>query len=240
MIIILHGENIAKSRTLISQLKAKLDLKTSDKNLNALKKDLDIADITPGLLNETILSYDLFSEPPFIILEVSNASRKNLDAYIEVLMKVPQEVTLVIYSKKELSRSNVFIKNAAKLRAKVLENIQEPNSNIFAFVDALWSKNRKKIYEEYTSLIADGEEPFYIFTMLIFGLRNITYAKLDSKELVQNAPFVAQKAFRQAKEFSIDKLLDLYRVAYQMDKSLKTGKINIEHAIPLMIEKVLT
>lgn len=240
MIVIIHGENLTKSRDIITQLKTKLDLKTSDENLNYQKKEMDINDITPNMLRETIVSYDLFSDPPFVILDISNAGRKNMDEYIKVLLKTPKEVTLVIYSKKLLSKSNVFIKNASAMNAKVLENIQEPSSNIFAFVDAVWNKNRKKSYEEYKNLLIDREEPFYIITMLFFGLRNITYAKFESKELTQHAPFVVQKATKQAKEFSKEKLLDLYQTAYHMDKSLKTGKINIEHAIPLLIEKVLT
>ncbi len=240
MIIILHGENLTKSRSIISQLKTKLDLKTSDENLDSLKKELDIADITPSLLKETIFSYDLFSEPPFIILDISSAGRKSLDDYLEILENVPTEVTLVIYSKKELSKANFFIKNAGKLKAKVVENFQEPNSNIFAFVDAVWAKDRKKSYEEYKNLIIDGEEPFYVFTMLLFGLRNIAYAKFDSPELKRNAPFVVQKSTKQAKIHSDEKILALYHTAYHIDKNLKTGKINIEHAIPLLMEKVLT
>lgn len=238
MIIILHGENASKSREIITQVKQKLDLKVSDENLTANKKEFKLADISENELLEEITSFGLFSDPPFIILDITNMGRTKVDSYVEVLQKAPKEVTIVIYSIKNLTKSNAFIKNAEKLSAKIVENSVEPKANVFKFVDYVMNKKKKQAIKELSTLISDGEDYFYIFSMILYGLRNIAYAVFDSNELSKVSPYAKTKAMNQAKTFGEREFKNLYSEIYQIDKMIKTGKIQAEIGVMLAINKI--
>lgn len=238
MIIILHGDNFTKAREVIIQLQEKLSLKISEENLNAHKKEFNISDITAEDLKAEISSFGLFDDPPFIILDISKAGRKNVRDYIEVLKEAPKETTVVVVSNKALTKSNAFIKSAKGLGAKVLENNEVPKSNVYKFIDAVFEKNKKKSYRELTNLLQDGEDEFYIFSMIMFNLRNLAMYRLDAPEAKSLAPFIKSKLSKVSKEYDQKKLAEIYDEMYKMDLKMKTGRVSKEIAIPLIIEKV--
>lgn len=240
MILILHGDNLSKSREILQQVKEKLDVRIPDENLISTKKEININDISPQDLANEISAYGLFSDPPFIILDISDAGRKNLSEHIEVLKKCPVDVTIIVLSNKTLSKANAFIKASNDLKAKVLEQNVTPTSSVYKFTDALFEKNRKKVYVELKNLIIDGEELFYVFAMILYSLRSLATVKLNSKEASSLPPFVKSKLGKQINKFTDIEILNLYKYLYEVDKKLKLGQISPEIAIPLIVEKVIT
>lgn len=229
MIFILHGDNIYRSRNALLGLQAKMQLP---------KQEVAITDTSPARLLDMCVSFDIFGNPPFVVLDISALGRATPDPYIDVLAKIPQKAVLAIFSSKELGKSSAFLKRAISLKAKVFLSNTPPASNIFNLVDSVFSGNRKKAYKELVCLVED-EDVFRIFSMLLYGLRNIAYAKFNSMEFYKMVPFVKKKCLSQATKFSESDILDLFKEFYKIDKGVKIGEISVDMFVPLAMEKVL-
>jgi hypothetical protein len=139
----------------------------------------------------------------------------NVDEYIQALKKIPQEATLIILSSKALSKSNPFIKEAPALSIKVIYNEKKAEGNIFKFVDLLFNANRNGVYKELQNLLLDDQDPFYIFSIILYGARKYHH------------------------KFRGDALRNLFKELYQIDIKIKTGGISPDMFIPYTVEKVL-
>ncbi|KKS21065.1 MAG: hypothetical protein UU80_C0035G0005 [candidate division WWE3 bacterium GW2011_GWA1_41_8] len=231
MIYIVHGENLSYSRNIILNQQKKLRVSS--------RTELSVADITPAQIKDMCHSFDLFGEPPFIVLDISQAGRMKLDGYAEAVTGIPEQTTLIIMSDKELSQANAFIKNAAAIKAKVVLGIKKPSANIFKFVDMVYEKKREQAYKELRRLLEEDQDPFYLFSMLVFGLRNLSISKTESPLAAKMAPFIRSKAKKQAEGFSQESLKALYKEVYEMDKKMKTGGVSPDVAIPYTVEKII-
>jgi DNA polymerase III delta subunit len=230
MIYIVHGEDLSYSRNIILNQQKKLGMPA--------RIEVSVSDVSPQQLQENITTFDIFGTPPFIVLDVSGSGRMKLDDYVKILEKTPDKTTLIILSSKELSKTNAFIKNASKLGAKVVLAQKKPSSNVFRFVDYIYNGSRRQAYQEYKKLMEDGEDSFYLLSMILYGLRNISYAKYNSPEFGKIAPFAKSKAIEQSKHYEEKEIVKLYKDLYKLDKELKTGIILPEAAIPLIMEKI--
>jgi len=231
MIFILHGENITRSRNAVLGLQQKLGFDA--------RMEFAVVDIGPQQLLDKCLSFDIFGKPPFIVLDISQAGRMNLKEYAEILESVPAETVLVVLSGRKLPKNNVFIKNASGWRAKEVFSAVQPASNVFNFVDAVFFGKRDVAYKELNKLILEGEDAFKLFAMLLYGLRNVAFYIFDSPNLRSMAPFVKNKAKRQARKFSEDSVKALYAKFYELDRGVKFGEVQPEMLVPLAMEAVL-
>ena len=231
MIHIVHGQNLTSSRNYILGLQ---------KNLRAASRiEFSLTEISSIDLSVSCRSFDMFGNFPFVVLDISAAGRINLDEFIETAFQIPEEAVLVIFSSKQLGKTNAFIKHAVKLKAKLFESKEYGVGNVFDFVDKVFSGNRKASYSEFRKLVLTGEEPMYLFSMLMYGLRNLGFARFDSSAFAKVSPFVKHKVTIQAKNYSDNSVLALYEVFYKMDVAVKTGNLPTDLLIPLIIEKVL-
>ena len=231
MIYIVHGEDLSKSRILIQNQQKKLNAES--------RIEIDITEVTPEILFEKGCSSDLFGNPPFIVLDVTKAGRLNLEGFLEKIEKIPVSTTIIILSGKSLPKTNIFLKNSQKLKARVNINESLPKSNVFNFVDAVFYKQRDKSYKELSKLLNDGVSPFEIFSMLFYGLRNVSSAKFDSPSFKKMHPFVKSKSQSQSKLFSESELVNFFEEFRKIDMKSKLSEINEELLIPIAIETVL-
>ncbi len=231
MIYILHGENLSAIRSFILKLQV-------DNNV-ASKKEFPVEDTTPAQFTDAIFAQDLFGGVSMVILDVTKAGRMNVDGFVGTLTKVPEELIVVIFAGKDLSKANAFIKNAIKLKAKTIPFKQLSQANVFKLVDSVFSGNRPASYKELRDMLVAEEEPIYIFTMLTYGLRNILYAKFDSPAFNKLPPFVKSKVKSQAQRFNTEQVVGLYEKFYEMDRDVKIGVQSPETLLPLAIERVL-
>jgi DNA polymerase III delta subunit len=231
MIYIVHGEDLVKSRALILNQQKKVGCES--------RLEFDISDITPNELLEKSCSNDLFGNPPFIVLDVTNAGRTNLDPYIKSIEKIPSSTTLIVLSGKTLSKSNLFIKKSQDLKARTNLNESAPKSNIFNFVDAVFYKQRKKAYTELAKLLKDDVSTYEILPMMYYGLRTVASAKLDSPSYKKLHPFVKNKSSSQAKLFTQEQIIGIFEKFRKIDMKSKLSEIDEELLIPMSIEIVL-
>lgn len=109
----------------------------------------------------------------------------------------------------------------------VKENIE---TNIFALMDAIASKNQKRAAELLTSFFEAGENEIYLLTMIEKQFRNIAMAKFEEGAsegmLTKKAglhPFVARKTIQQAKIFDEAEIIKIYQRLMWADLKLKSG-----------------
>jgi len=123
------------------------------------------------------------------------------------------------------------------------------DDNIFNLVDALGTNNKKlalKLMSDQFNLEADE---MYLLSMLIRQFRILLEIKdlinerpkitkdLIAKEL-QIHPFVAQKALWQVKNFTLDKLKQIYQMLLDLDLKLKTSQAKPKVLFDLFIAQI--
>lgn len=234
MIFIIHGEDLPLSRKYIIGLQAKLNSQN--------KQEIKIKDYTPAALSNLISSPDFFGEFPLIILDITDAARMNVDEYIKVLKDNSgnKKLSLIIYSGKELSEKNEFIKNAGALKAQIKLTQVIPEHNVFAFTAAMLNLNRTQTYRELSKLVNGDQDGYFIYSMIISAVRNMTEAKLNTENFLKMKPYSQQKLTSQMKSFSENQIMGIYKTLYETDKATKTGSLDIDLGVILAIEKILS
>lgn len=112
---------------------------------------------------------------------------------------------------------------------------------IFDFVDALGAKNKQKATELFHSLLNQGENEFYILSMIFFQLRNLVKVfavvqkgaanpDMISKQLGIH-PFVAKKTLGQLRNFSKADLKRIYQEIADLDFQAKVGEKTVEEGV---------
>jgi len=231
MIYIVHGDDLSKSRILIQNQQKKLNSKS--------RIEVDITETTPEEIYKKSHSNDLFGNPPFIVLDITNAGRLNLDPFIKILEKIPDTTNLIVLSAKSLSKTNAFIKNAGKLKARTNFNELVPQGSVFKLVDATFYKQRGKAYSELSKLLADSVSPFEIFSLVLYGLRTVSSANFNSPSYKKLHDFVKKKSQSQSKLFTTQQLINIFEELRKIDMKSKLSEIDEEILIPMTVEIVL-
>lgn len=103
--------------------------------------------------------------------------------------------------------------------------------DIFKFTDALGAGNKKIALKLLAGQIDSGANEIYLLTMITRQFRILLQLKscpqniqpaLFAKNLKIH-PYVAQKALAQARNFTLEKLKDIYGRLLQIDSKIKTG-----------------
>ncbi len=115
---------------------------------------------------------------------------------------------------------------------------------IFELVDALGGRQANRAAELFQDKINEGAEPFYLFSMFIRQFRLLLQTRylLDEGERAAGVaeqlklrPFVADKLVRQARNFSLAQLEQIYRRLLEIDVDAKTGKAELLTALYLLV-----
>lgn len=104
--------------------------------------------------------------------------------------------------------------------------------SVFPFLDFLATKD-KKAFLEMEKLKAAGFDIFYLLTMSFYLLRNLA---VTSKKAPQ---FVKDKLQRQRKNFSLEKVISLYKEVLEIDFKIKSGLLEKPQAEFLLVNKFL-
>jgi len=121
---------------------------------------------------------------------------------------------------------------------------------IFQLVDAVAQKKSAGAIRLLEEERVSGASDHYIFSMLLrqvrilLGVRsmlddNPRSGKQEVASQLKLHPFVAQKALAQAKQFELDVLKNTYDLLFELDSGSKTGKIDAEMAVDLVVARML-
>jgi DNA polymerase III delta subunit len=231
MVYIVHGEDISKSRKLISNQQTKLGLET--------KVELSLIDTPAKEFRAAINQQDMFQKERLVVVNVSGIGRAKIDEHIEIIKNAPETTHIVILAEKSLPKSNKFMKETKNLKAKVLELAGIPKGNVFNFADSVFSKQRTRAYKGLSNLVEDEGDYFRLFSVLLYSLRNILYAKFESPLFEKLKPFQKSKISRQAKMLKKTTVKDILKTFYELDRKAKTGEITPDLMVTRAVEKVL-
>ncbi|MDI6592096.1 MAG: DNA polymerase III subunit delta [Patescibacteria group bacterium] len=132
----------------------------------------------------------------------------------------------------------ISYKKNKKIEIKDVDLLVRPKieTDIFQTIDWLALKNKKKALESLHRHLEKGESPFYLLSMINFQFRNLLMAK--SGNLRGMHSFLAKKTLWQSKKFTLQELKKIYQKIFEVDLSIKTGKIDPETALDLFIAEI--
>lgn len=154
------------------------------------------------------------------------------------LWRLSQETKkLVCYKKgKEINCNDVEL----LIRSKI-------ETDIFKTIDAIAAKNKKEALRLIHKHIENGDSPLYILSMINYQFRNLlaikdlqekgnSYEGIAKKSGLH--PFVVKKSFYQLQNFSFSELKKIYQKIFQVDLDIKTGKVESEMALDLLLAEI--
>ena len=119
-------------------------------------------------------------------------------------------------------------------------------NDIFKTIEAVASKNKKLALSLLHKHLDNGDNSLYLLSMIAYQFRNLlTIKELQSSQpygsIAKKAglhPFVVQKSFYLCNQFTIEQLKKIYQKIFQVDLDIKTGKIDAEFALDLLLAEV--
>ncbi len=124
----------------------------------------------------------------------------------------------------------------------------EINSNIFETVDALARGDKKTALNLLERHLKQGDDCVYLLSMYALQFRNLLktgeyfwQGMTDAERIARETrihPFVAKKCLRQLRNFSFEKLKNIYAKLREMDWKIKTGRIDPKLALNKFIMEI--
>ncbi|MFA4817850.1 MAG: DNA polymerase III subunit delta [Parcubacteria group bacterium] len=118
-------------------------------------------------------------------------------------------------------------------------------SNIFNTIDAIGANNKKEALALLHRHLEKGEDPFYLLSMFVYQFRNLLKVAdfknqfgADEYAISRESkmhPFVVKKSLAQIRNFSFDKLKNIYQKLGELDTAVKTGKVEIKMGLDKFI-----
>lgn len=135
------------------------------------------------------------------------------------------------------------------IRIQDVKSLVSPQieTDIFKTIDAISSGNKKLAIRLIHQHLEKDSSPLYLLSMINFQFRNILtvkgllnkYSSLDGiAKILHLHPYVVKKSYFQGKRFQTEELKKIYQKIYQADLNIKTGKIEPEAALDLLITEM--
>ncbi|MFH1841171.1 MAG: DNA polymerase III subunit delta [Candidatus Nealsonbacteria bacterium] len=140
-------------------------------------------------------------------------------------------------------------KKGESVEAKDVELLVKPKVeiDIFKTIDAIASKNKKEALSLIQKHLSRGDSCLYLLYMINYQFRNLLIVKdlleknisyFSASKASGLHPFVFKKSCLQAERFTIQDLKKIYQKIFQIDFDVKTGKIDPQTALDLLITEV--
>ncbi|WP_010252358.1 DNA polymerase III subunit delta [Acetivibrio cellulolyticus] len=149
----------------------------------------------------------------------------------------------------EVNKLVMYVGDRTRVTIEDIEKVctKSVKSRIFDLTDAVAEKNIDKALKLLNDMVILREPLPKILFMITRQLRHVLEMKLLCKEglSVKDAsakigitPYAGGKVSNQAKSFSIEKLKEGIKEAFELDLAIKTGRINDRIAAELLINKL--
>lgn len=146
----------------------------------------------------------------------------------------------------ELNKLATYVGKGATITADDVRQLsaQVQEARIFDLTDALAGRNRKQALDILHDLLADGEPPLKLISLITSQVRSLLLVKELSQKGMRGpqiattigiAPFVAEKSLRQVGKFNSSQLENTYRQLLATDAALKRSRIAPEMALDLLV-----
>jgi DNA polymerase III subunit delta len=133
-----------------------------------------------------------------------------------------------------------------KIKPEDVEILVRPKieNDIFETINSLAEKRKDLALFLLHRHLVKGDSPLYLLSMINFQFRNLLVVKdlMDKKtpyyEIAKRSglhPFVVKKTYWSAEKFNFLQLKKIYQKIFQIDLAIKTGKIDPETALDLLV-----
>lgn len=214
MIIILHGDDILKSRQELERIKKQ------SKEAELLILDGRKVDLTQ--VKQALEARAMFTASRLVIIEnlFSGRKNKNQEEILGYLAKSPVEVDLVLWEEGGVSKTLL----GKFPKSQIL--LFKPEPVLFKFLELIRPENTGEMLTLLTRCIG-VEAPEIIFYMLVRQFRFLLLVKdgitSGVEELDRLADWQKERLSRQAKYFSQKQLVDIYHKLLEIDFCQKRG-----------------
>jgi len=139
---------------------------------------------------------------------------------------------------KAISTADVDLLVKPKIEPEIFKTI-----DAIAFNNNQWS-GKKQALKLLHDHLEKGDHPLYLLSMINFQFRNLLIIKdlmeknvpyYSIPKMTKMHPFVVKKTYEQARKFTFQELKKIYQKIFQVDLSIKTGKINPTAALDFLI-----
>lgn len=212
MITIIHGDDISKSRECF------LFEKQKRKNPIVLEKDATLSDLI-----QQIEGGNLFFESKDIFIDNLFSSKKSnsieFKQIIDYLNKSAKDFCFFLWENKILDKKTLLLFKNSDVKTFSLPQ------TLFTFLDGIKPNNKDNIRLFHDSLKNLSEDQ--LFYMIIRQFR-LLIALLDESgdridEIKRLMPWQKSKLVKQASDFGVKKLLNIYKELLKIDLEQKTG-----------------
>ncbi|MBU2634858.1 DNA polymerase III subunit delta [Patescibacteria group bacterium] len=140
-------------------------------------------------------------------------------------------------------------RNKETLKAEDIELLVKSKieTDIFKTIDAIADKNKKQALNLLHKHLEKGDSPLYLLSMINYQFRNLLIVKdLIEKHKPYNIilkrsglhPFVVKKSYYQSQKFTFQELKKIFQKIFKVDLDIKTGRIQPEIALDLLIAEI--
>lgn len=225
MITLIHGNDSLASFTALKKI-----LDTADQlSLTRLAgTELELEDIKEALDTPS------FTGPRLVLIE--DLSRNRSTALLQDLKKylptLPKEANLILYERRLLPPESSVLTLSTNLK-----NFSRPGGlNVFEWADGVGKRNLKEALSGWDQLIKSGEEPEYLFLMLVRQFRLLLLLKKGCRPKVPE--FVEEKLRNQLRWWGEGDLEKSYRRLLSLDRDNKKGLSPLEVSVPTFLSSI--
>lgn len=215
MITVLHGENIASSRKVLTE-KIKF---FKEKGGEVIKLDGRKVGLTE--IKQACEARSLFGSNKLVVIErffsqPKSRQKAEIQNYFQYLSL---EIDIIFWEEGKLTPSQL-----AKFPPQTKSYLFKVEPIIFKFLDSFSPENTRQSLS-LLSQCNKVESPEMIFYMLCRQVRLLILAKDLERKGFAGMPFWMQNKFlNQSRHFSLEKLLETHRQLLKIDYEQKTGK----------------
>lgn len=209
--IIIHGENTINSRAKL------IEIIDSYKTQKTEILRFEAKELNEAILEETLGSNDLFGTKKLIVIEGLHSLAKSVKQKALIQMCANSNLhQIVLWEKRSLTKT--MLKQFPKLE----EFEFKASKTLFSWLDSLGKNGNetKKLQLLHDAINSDGE--YFCFIMLIRQFRLLIQSKSGGK--IAGAPFMVSKLNKQAQNFTLEKILQIYKEINEFDYLQKTSK----------------
>lgn len=109
-------------------------------------------------------------------------------------------------------------------------------TDIFQAIEALALRNKKKAVSLIHEHLEKGDSPLYLLSMISFQFRNLLIIKKTGR--LSGHPYFVRKTDLLARAFSFEELKKIYRHIFETDLKIKTGRLDQQTALDLLITEI--
>ncbi len=120
---------------------------------------------------------------------------------------------------------------------------EEVEKDIFKSIDALALKKKKKALTLIKNHLEEGDHPAYLLSMIAWQISRLLVIK-EREERGESLkdlgwhPYVVKKSRRISRNFSLKELKSFFHLTADFDLKIKTGRVDPELALELLVAKI--